>query len=164
METTAPSTYEAERGKPMPSVLHSLIQKRLIQLFSPFEPPYLLFSELTLELEGSCFTPDVSVYRDVEFDFLSDRVRMTDPPLIAVEIASPTQGIQDLVDKIQTLLDHGVKSCWLVLPPIQTITVFTEGMDSTTYTEGTVTDPVTDIAVDLADVFAHPGAGGTRDE
>jgi Uma2 family endonuclease len=158
METLPRSTYEDERGKPMPSVLHSLLQKRLIQLFGGYEPPYLVFSELSLEIGDTFVTPDLSVYRDVEIDFLSDTVRMAEPPLLAVEIASPTQGMQDLLDKIRDLLDHGVQSCWLVVPLLKTITVFTEGMESNTHTCGTITDPVTDIAVEWDAVFATPGA------
>lgn len=147
------SDYERERGKPMPSKLHSLAQKRIIQLLGSFEPPYLVFSELTLRLGNRDLTPDLSVYRDLEIDFTQDEIRMTDPPVLAVEIASPTQGIQDLIDKIRFLLEHGVQSCWLVQPQLRTITVFTEGNDPKTYSDGTVTDPITDIAVDLVDVF-----------
>jgi hypothetical protein len=51
-------------------------------------------------------------------------------------------------------MDHGVESCWLVQPPLRTITVFTPDMESTTYSSGTVTDPVTEIEVDLKEVFS----------
>lgn len=73
---------------------------------------------------------------------------------MAVEIANQTQGMQDLIDTIRFLLEHGVPSCWLVQPQLRTITVFTEGSaESQTYSDGTGTDPVTDITVGLADVF-----------
>lgn len=154
METQqAISDYEREREKPMPSKLHSLAQKRLIQLLGSFEPPYLVFSELTLRLGERDLTPDLCIYREVEIDFTQDETRMTDPPLVAVEIASPIQGIQDLIDKIRFLLEHGVQSCWLVQPQLRTITVFTEDAEPKTYSEGAVADPVTDITVDLSEVF-----------
>ena len=157
METVSRSTYEEERGKPMPSKLHSIAQTNLTIALSDYRPQYQVLSELTLRLNDLDVTPDLVVYRDLAVDFSIDDVRVTDPPLIAIEIASPTQGMQDLVDKIRDLLDHGVQSCWLVLPPLKTITLFTEGMESKTYADGTVTDPVTDIAVDLDAVFATPG-------
>ena len=157
------SDYERERGKPMPSKLHSITQKNLIIAFHDFEPPYTVFSELTLELGNRQLTPDISVYREMEVDFIEDVLRMTDPPLLAIEIASPTQGIQDLVDKARALLDNGVDSCWLVQPQLKTITVFTGEMESTTYSDGTVTDPVTDISVTLDDVFTSAGGEGRRE-
>lgn len=156
MQTEPLSDYERERGKPMPSKLHSVIQKRLIIAFHPFEPPYTVFSELTLELDGRELTPDLSVYEHLDVDFTQDELRMTDPPLLTVEIASPTQGIQDLIDKIRFLLNSGVQSSWLVQPQLRTITVYSGDMASQTYSEGTVADPVLDIEVDLDDVFSAP--------
>ena len=52
------------------------------------------------------------------------------------------------------MMEHGVESCWIVQPPPRTITVFTSDMESTTYSSGTVTDPATEIEVDLEDVFS----------
>jgi Uma2 family endonuclease len=79
---------------------------------------------------------------------------MTEPPLLAIEISSPTQGIQDLVDKARFLMEQGVESCWIVQPPLRAITVFTPDMESTTYSEGTVKDPATEVEVDLDAVFS----------
>lgn len=39
-------------------------------------------------------------------------------------------------------------------PPLRTITVFTPDMQSTTHSQGVVTDPATEIEVDLNDVFS----------
>lgn len=151
------SDYERERGKPVPSKLHSIAQKNLILALHAFEPPYTVFSELTLDLNGRDITPDLCMYRDMVVDFTHDEVRIPDPPILAIEIASPTQGIQGLVQKVQALLQNGVQSCWLVQPQLKTITVFTGDMASTTYSDGTVPDPVTDISVAIADVFTSTG-------
>jgi Uma2 family endonuclease len=148
------SDYERKRGKPMPSKLHSVVQTNLIIQLAAHRPTFTALSELTLRLGGRDLTPDLAIYRDLEVDFTQDELRMTDPPLVAVEIASPTQGMQDLIDTIRFLLEHGVQSCWLVQPQLRTITVFTEGaLEPKTYSDGAVTDPVTDITVDLAEVF-----------
>ncbi|MFB6098911.1 MAG: Uma2 family endonuclease [Salinibacter sp.] len=157
MQTEKPlSDYERERGKPVPSKLHSVVQTNLTGLFLQYRPRLQVLSELTLELDDRELTPDLSVYAELEVDFTHDELRMAEPPLLAVEIASPTQSVQDLVDKIRFLIGHGVQTCWLVQPPLRTITVFTEGMESTTYDQGSVTDPVTEIEVDVDEVFATP--------
>jgi len=155
METTqAKSEYEQERGKPMPSKLHSVAQTNLLIQLSTYRPRLQGLSELTLHLGDRDLTPDLCVYRDLQVEFTQDETRMTEPPLLAIEISSPTQGIQDLVDKARFMMEHGVESCWIVQPPIRTITVFTPDMESTTYSSGTVTDPATEIEVDLDAVFS----------
>ncbi|PSQ89167.1 MAG: Uma2 family endonuclease [Bacteroidetes bacterium QS_4_64_154] len=155
MEPRTPlSDYERERGKPRPGLLHSLTQMNLIGQLAGYGPHFQVLSELTLRLGDRDLTPDLSVYRDLEVDFTRDETRMTGPPLLAIEISSPTQGIQDLVDKAWYLMEHGVESCWIVQPPLRTITVFTPDMDSTTYSSGVVPDLTTEIEVDLADVFS----------
>lgn len=147
------SDYERERGKPMPSKAHGYIQWNLSVALAAFRDQYTGFSELTLELDGRELTPDLSVYPKTDVDLVHDELRVTDPPLLAVEIASPTQNIQDLIDKIDFLLDAGVQSCWLVQPPLQTVTVFSGNMDGTTASSGSVTDPVLDIEVSLKAIF-----------
>ncbi|PSQ87998.1 MAG: hypothetical protein BRD42_00180 [Bacteroidetes bacterium QS_3_64_15] len=115
------SDYERERGKPTPSKLHSIAQKKLIIALHEFEPPYTVFSERTLQLDDREVTPDLSIYEAQEIDFWHDEVRLEKPPLMTIEIASPTQGIQPLIDKVHFLADHGVQSYWLVQPQLRTI-------------------------------------------
>lgn len=148
-----PSNYERERGKPMPSKAHGYTQSNLIIALAAFRDRYTIFSELTLELDGREVTPDLSVYPKINVDLVHDEVRVPDPPLLAVEIASPTQNVQDLVEKIEFLLDAGVQSCWLVQPPLRTVTVFPGHMDGTTVSDGTVSDPVLDVEVDSTEIF-----------
>ncbi len=157
MQTDKPiSDYQRERGKPMPSKLHSLVQTNLTGILLQYRPRLQVLSELTLELDDKEMTPDLSVYEDLEVNFLQDETRVREPPLLAVEIVSPPQSVQDLVDKVRVLTEQGVRSCWLVQPPLRTLTVFTENMESTTHDRGTVTDPVTEIEVDVDEVFSTP--------
>lgn len=83
-----------------------------------------------------------------------DLVRMTDLPFLAVEIASPSLSTQDVVDKINDMLDAGVESCWLVQPAMETITVYTANSKPVTVSDGTLTDSATDIEVAVDDLFA----------
>jgi Uma2 family endonuclease len=153
MQTEPISDYERERGKPMPSKAHGYVQTNIIATLLPHRDRFTIFSELTLELDDREVTPDLSVYAKTDVDLVHDEVRVTEPPLLAVEIASPTQNVQDLVQKIEFLLDAGVQSCWLVQPPLRSLTVFPGHLDGTTVSDGTLTDPVLEIDVDVEEVF-----------
>ena len=154
MQTTTPtSDYELERGKPPPSLNHGVTQALLIGALSRYLPQYTVASELSLELEGERFTPDVCLYPKLQTNPMEDQIRMTEPPLLAVEIASPSQRTQDLLEKVRDLLRLGVRSAWLVQPALQTITLFHPGAKPRTFTEGMVKDDVAGIDVALDDVF-----------
>ena len=157
MQTTETlSDYERERGKPMPSLNHGTIQTSLIISFAPYRSTYSIVSELSLELSGFRGTPDICLYPRLSIDYAQDEIRMTEPPLVAVEIVSPTQPTQDVVDKIRQMLAAGVRSCWLVQPATQTITVYHDAARPTTFSEGVVTDAaVEDVEVAVKDVFTE---------
>jgi Uma2 family endonuclease len=158
METTKERTdpyteYEEEREKPVPGVNHSRLQIRLSVALFRHEPEYTILSELALELSGNRFTPDLCVYPKMEVNFQEDEVRMTEPPLLAVEIVSPSQSTQDVVDKIREMLDAGVASCWLVQPATETVSIFTADAKPRTVSEGTVSDPATEIEAEIDEIF-----------
>ncbi len=156
METTEVlSDYEKERGKPLPSLNHSLTQTALLLALSEYRSRYSFPSELTLDLDGLRVTPDICIYPHLDANFMQDEIHMTEPPLVAVEIASPSQSTQDLVDKIRDMLAAGVQSCWLVQPAMQTITVYARGAEPKTFSEGTLIDPATDVELSVEDVFSN---------
>ena len=148
-----PLTYEQERGKPMPSFNHAVIQINLGVEFSRSRE-LRVCSELTLEFEGQTFTPDLSVYPKEELDLRHDVIRRTDPPLLVVEIFSPRQGYQDVMEKIDVYFRNGVKSCWIVSPPIHNITILGPGGHEESFHSGVAKDPVTGLTADLAAVFS----------
>ena len=53
-----------------------------------------------------------------------DILRMTDMPVLAIEILSPKQGIYDIKQKFQAYFALGIPSCWLVQPEIEAVTVY----------------------------------------
>jgi Uma2 family endonuclease len=87
-------------------------------------------------------------------DFRHDDILRDDPPLLAIEIFSPTQGAQEVLDKVEVYFRNGVKSCWIVSPAFRTITVLRPDGSQQVYDSGKVTDPVTGLTVDLAEVFS----------
>jgi Uma2 family endonuclease len=154
METTQdPTTYGQERDKPSPSRNHGFIQAIITGEFLRYRDEYTSFSELTLQLGDLRVTPDLCVYPKMKMNFQEDEVRMTEPPLLAVEILSPTQPQQDVMDRINDMLDAGVDSCWLVQPATESITIFTGDEKPTTVSTGTLHDPATDMEINLANIF-----------
>ena len=104
--------------------------------------------------EGVRVTPDISLYSKMEVDLTRDQVRATEPPLLAVEIESPTQSTQDLVDEARAMIEAGVASCWIVQPSLQTVTLLDAELRPRTFTEGSFEDPATGIEIDVEKVFA----------
>jgi Uma2 family endonuclease len=83
----------------MPSFNHSFICNRLLQqLFTNDQIEAL--PELTLNIEKD-ITPDISIYpkEKVAPDFLNDYAKYPDLPILAIEIISASQNIQDLLEK-----------------------------------------------------------------
>ena len=146
--------YLLERGKPMPSKNHSILENRFSLALARYEQAYQTFIELSLDLNGKKATPDVCLFEVEPTDWLNDEVKVTEPPLLTIEILSPTQAVDELKDKIFDIyFPQGVKSCWIVVPTLKTIAVFTPDRGVTNYIAGIVKDPVLDIEVDMKDIF-----------
>src|SRR5437867_12199153 len=97
---TRPLSYEEERGKPMPSRNHGRVQTNLILEFG-HQQQFSIYSELTLNVAGTDYTPDLSVYSHEAADFRHDEPSRADLPLLAVEILSPTASHQEVVEKAE---------------------------------------------------------------
>ena len=147
-----PQSYEEERGKPMPSFNHAVVQINLGSLFKA-SVAHRVLSELTLSILGTNYTPDLSVYPKRPVDFRHDTIRMTEVPLTTVEIYSPSQGSQEIMDKVDVYLNNGVKSCWVVAPTLKTITIYLPDGKQVSASEGIITDPATGLTADLGMVF-----------
>ena len=147
------SDYERERGKPTPSKNHSFVQFRLIVALSRYSPDFSILPELSLELGGRTLVPDVSVFPKRSPDWLHDQIRVEEAPLLAIEILSPRQAMQDLAEKFAAYFAAGVKTCWLVQPMLKTIAVFAPEADVRVYTGGIIEDAETGIEVALEEIF-----------
>lgn len=148
------SEYEQERGKPMPSKNHSFLQNRIgFELNLHYEDKYTIFPELKLDTPPADMVPDIAIYPLMEFDSLQDETKMDEMPLGAIEIISPSQGNQELVDKISRYFDFGVKSCWLVQPTFRIVTVFSDKTTFKTFIDGELYDPILDIRLDMKRIF-----------
>ena len=150
---TPPLTYEEESGKPMPSNNHGAVQMNLGGEFLKHRE-FRVISELSLRFGERDLVPDLSIYRRESLDLRHDQLRRTDPPLVAVEIYSPTQGSLEIMEKVDAYLAAGVLSVWVVTPPIRNVTIFTPDGREHPFTVGTATDPAIGVTADLAVVFS----------
>ena len=113
----------------MPSLNHSYLCLQIIRqlLENPRIEP---LPELTLDVEKG-MTPDISVYpkATIKPNFRRDVTRFGEMPLLAIEVISASQNIQDLLVKADTLVAHGVKAVWTIEPFTNTIFVTTKGKE-----------------------------------
>ena len=153
-ETVFEEDYERQRGKPLPSFNHGIVQANLIVALNvACRDRFSIASELSLASEPP-MTPDVSVCNMRKPDWLHDEKQVAQAPLTVVEITSPSQSVDDFIPKIEDYFRFGVQSVWLVQPPLKQVVVFTPEMDPQIYIQGDVIDPTLDVKVALKEVFS----------
>lgn len=119
------ANYETERNKPMPSFNHSAIQTNLSFLIkSNYRKKYRALSEPTFELSEWKSVPDIAIIPWNKLNTEEDQIKVTKAPLGVIEILSPKQSFNELLDKAKTYFKHGVNSCWIILPRIDNVYVF----------------------------------------
>lgn len=117
---------EEQQEKEMSSFNHSYICKEVLrQLFKNDKIDAL--PELTLDIEKG-ITPNISIYPKevLKPNFLQDVVRYPIMPVLAIEVISVSQNIQDLLEKARKLVAFGTKAVWTIEPFGQTIFVTTK--------------------------------------
>ena len=115
-----------DEEKEMPSLNHSYICLQIIRQLlenQSVEP----LPELTLDIEKG-ITPDISVYPKAKIkpNFRRDITRYAEMPILAIEVISASQNIQDLLIKADVLVNNGVKAVWTIEPFTNTIFVTTK--------------------------------------
>ncbi|MEY4905540.1 MAG: hypothetical protein RLZZ292_3355 [Bacteroidota bacterium] len=119
------SSYEEERGKPMPSYNHGRLQTKIASfLDTNYGEEYDILSEISIKIDDWGVTPDIGIFPLQKVDFQHDIIKMEIVPLCAIEILSPTQSLNELIDKSEQFFLKGAKSYWLVIPQLQNIYVF----------------------------------------
>ena len=153
-EISALSEYEIERNKPMPSLNHSAIQTNLIMELAPFRKQFRITSELSLDLSDWPSVPDICIYPKMALNLKKDVTTVTEPPLCAIEIISPSQSVDELRAKAEKYFEHGVRSCWIVIPAFANIYVFSSPDDYEIFRATEILrDTHLDISLPLKEVF-----------
>lgn len=151
-------TYELIDGvvmmSPRPAARHQLISLRLsatlygILTGKPCTP----IQELDLVLEGQNFVPDLMIVCD---EGLEDMAHYEKPPVIVVEIVSPSSGSRDYFVKRQKYEELGIQEYWIVSPEEKCIMVIAFGSgQQARYCDGQAKSFVMpEILFDLKQVF-----------
>ncbi len=108
--------------------------------------------EIDLVLEGNNLIPDLMVICNED---ITDMKRYEKPPLIAIEIVSPTSASRDHIIKRRKYEQLGIQEYWIVSPEEKCITVFDfVNKNEEMYCEGTVTSFVLpEVVINLEDIF-----------
>jgi Uma2 family endonuclease len=115
---------------------------------------YTILIEISIEIQGREYVPDVALYSKRKMQRSEDIIRMTEMPLLAIEVLSPKQSTQDVIDKIKVYFENGIKSCWFINPTIHTVTVYKSFKDFTTYVENTeLQDDSLGIKMNVSEIF-----------
>ena len=141
---------EEKEVEEMPSFNHSYICTEILKqllIKTEFSP----MVELTLDIAKG-ITPDISVYpkSQVQPNFLRDIPRYQEMPILAVEVISASQNIQDLLEKAQMLVNNGVKAVWTVEPFGYTVFVTTKDGEKRFHNEVVESEG---IQVDFRQIF-----------
>ncbi|TAE15301.1 MAG: Uma2 family endonuclease [Bacteroidetes bacterium] len=150
-----PSAYEIERNKPTPSKFHSKVQANIVfELTLHYEQQYDTFSELTLEFTEGDIVPDICLFQKGVLSFAEEEIRVSVPPVLAIEILSPTQSLHELLTKAGKYFQNGVLSYWLVIPLLRSIHVFSSANEYEVYKKKDILqDNASGISIDLGKVF-----------
>ncbi len=136
-----------------PSYNHSYLAYRIAKKVDQ-EEKYNIHIEMTLDIDGIDYIPDIALYQKQPIDFLHDKIKSEEPPLLLVEILSPKQAVNDITEKFEVYFQAGVQSCWLVIPPTKTIVLFHDIHHPSSYSTGQLADPTIGVDVSIEDIFA----------
>ncbi|MVM33069.1 hypothetical protein GO755_23715 [Spirosoma sp. HMF4905] len=154
MEATVEQPIEYEDEK-MSSLNHSELQSRLAFLFmSAYRQQYSIFTELDLEFASGKTRPDLCIFPKRQINWMTDEIIVHDVPLVTIEILSPEQSLNSLIERIyQKHFPAGVKTVWLIVPSLQIVSILLPNRQQLNFTEGLIADPETGLQLNLADIF-----------
>lgn len=160
MEKDELITYELIDGvvmmSPRPALKHQLISANLHDAFSAIVKKHgcHMLSEIELLLDEQYIVPDISIICDNVANFI-DSTRYKKPPLIVMEIVSPSSSGRDYMLKRAKYQQLGIQEYWIVSPEEQCIWVihYEQGAEHH-YCDGIVKSEVLpNLQVDLEQIF-----------
>ncbi len=137
----------------MPSRNHARIWSNLVIAFAKYQQQYTIYSQLSLNLNGKNTVPDICLFPTVSPDWTHDELELTTPPLAVMEIQSPKQGTQELIEKFEDYFKAGVKSCWLINPFLQGVFVRYPNGKQEAFLNGNIKDANIGVEIPFNEVF-----------
>jgi Uma2 family endonuclease len=104
------SDYEPERGKPMPTYNHAMVQGELVfALKLNYRQRFSIAPELNITMPTRPDAVlDIAIYDKRPVDYLHDITSMTEMPLTVIEIISPSQSNSEILAKFERYFVAGV--------------------------------------------------------
>ena len=148
------SSQDPEEEK-MSSLNHAELQSQLAFLLRlSYRKQYSIFIELDLEFASGKTRPDLCIFPKRTSNWLRDEILVKDIPLTTIEILSPEQSMNSLIERIYNKqFQAGVKTVWLIIPALQIVSILLPNRKQINFTEGTIADPETGIQLQLAEIF-----------
>ena len=157
MEATLedPNITDETQDEKMSSLNHSDLQTRLgFLLMSAYRHEYSIYTELDFDFASGKTRPDLCIMPKRKANWLADELVMQEVPFTTIEILSPEQSLHSLTERIyQKHFPAGVKTVWLVVPTVQTVSILLPNRKQVNFSQGIITDPVTNIQLNLSDIF-----------
>ena len=147
-----PPTEIDESRENMPSLNHSYVCLQILKELLNHDE-ILPLPELTLDVAND-LTPDISVFSKskIKPNFFHDVSKFPEKPILAIEVISSSQTIQEMLQKAKQLVGEGVKIVWTVEPYSQTVFVTTVAQETLFHSEIVKNDG---IEVDFAKIFTN---------
>ena len=161
-----PNLIENEEFQDVGSFNHSCLQTNVSTLLKN-TGKYTVCIELSLDLSNLDLSqfdlkakeelkPDICIYPKRKINPTHDILKMSEMPLLAIEILSPKQGTYDILEKFKAYFELGIQSCWLVIPSNLSITVYSNIDNFKNFVNDLsdeIIDSVLDIRLPIQDIF-----------
>ena len=141
-----------KQDEEMPSLNHSYICLQILRQLLQNERVEPL-PELTLDIANG-LTPDISIFpkEQIHPNFFRDVSKFQQMPVLAIEVISSSQTIEELLEKAVQLIQAGVKAVWTIEPHSRSVFVTTSSEEKL-FHDGIVENE--EIQVDFAKVFGQ---------
>ena len=139
-----------KRDEEMPSLNHSYICLQILRQLLQNEKVEPL-PELTLDIANG-LTPDISIFpkEQIHPNFFRNVSKFQQMPVLAIEVISSSQTIEELLEKAAQLIQAGVKAVWTIEPHSRSVFVTTSAEEKLFHDRIVENE---DIQVDFAKVF-----------
>jgi Uma2 family endonuclease len=139
----------------MSSINHSELQSHLAFLLrSAYRNEYSIMTELDFDFASGKTRPDLCILPKRKINWLDDEIIVDETPISTIEILSPEQSLKSLTDRIyKKHFPAGVQTVWLVIPTVQTVSILFPDKKQLNFAQGIVHDPITNIQLDMAEIF-----------
>lgn len=141
-----------KQDEEMPSLNHSYIRLQILRQLLQNEKVEPL-PELTLDIANG-LTPDISIFpkEQIHPNFFRDVSEFQQMPVLAIEVISSSQTIEELLEKAAQLIQAGVKAVWTIEPHSRSVFVTTSSEEKLFHDRIVENE---EIQVDFAKVFGQ---------